>query len=101
MPASVALAIFSRASGASRAEPRIARRAVAFRNRGKSKSSSPGYNGMPSLSVAFNHNGAAPVSPRPSLVADGSQQANPETKRLPTVALSPQGAVPIIPAYDG
>src|SRR5438270_11984921 len=61
MRASVALANFSRASGPSRPKPRSARRAVAFRNRGKSKSKSLGYNGMQSLSVAFNHDGAAPA----------------------------------------
>src|SRR5437016_14470828 len=61
MRASVALAIFSRASGPSRPKPRSARRAVAFRNRGKSKSSASGYNGMQSLSVALNHDGAAPA----------------------------------------
>src|SRR5438094_7404363 len=60
MRASVALADFSRASGPSPPKPRSARRAVAFRNRGKSKSSSLGYNGMQSLSVAFNHDGSAP-----------------------------------------
>jgi hypothetical protein len=99
MRASVALAIFSRASGASRPKPRSARRAVAFRNREKSKSKSLGYKGMQSLSVGFNHDGAAPAFAK--ALADGSQQANPETKRLPTVALSPQGALPIIPAHDG
>jgi hypothetical protein len=54
---------------------------------------------MQSLSVGFNHDGAAPAFAK--ALADGSQQANPETKRLPTVALSPQGALPIIPAHDG
>src|SRR5947208_3304489 len=101
MPASVALAIFSRVSSASHAKPRIARRAVAFRNRGKSKSSSLGYNGMQSLSVAFNHDGAAPAFAKALASRRRQLTGKPRDKRLPTVALSPQGALPIIPAHDG
>ena len=72
----------------------------------ESKSSPPGYNGMQHRSVAFNHDRAAPASPRLSARRAqvgplAAERANPETTGLPDLALSRQGALPIIPFHDG
>src|SRR3954447_20304274 len=94
MRASVALAIFSRASGQSRPKPRSARRAVAFRNCGKSKSSSLGYIGMQSLSVGFNHDGAAPAFAK-ALASRGRQLAGkPRDKEATDRRLVAAGGAP-------